>query len=110
MNDNNKSASVFTQYIAESLKEERTPPTTKAQKHPAQKLLDWLQRWNKPTVSWRDIHNHGPRPIRDRKSAIDAAEILVRNGWLVPLKPHRYDMHKWQIVRRPPIVAPEVSM
>src|SRR5262245_554327 len=93
----------------------RPQPIDEAIKRPqkiqhAQKLLDWLQRWNKPTVSWRDIHNHGPRPIRDRKSAIDAAEILVRNGWLVPLKPHRYDMHKWQIVRRPPIVAPEVSM
>jgi hypothetical protein len=73
----------------------------------AQKLLDWLQRWNRPTVSWRDIHNHGPRP-KDQKKAIDAAEILVRNGWLVPLRPHRYDMHKWKVIRKS-IVAPEVD-
>src|SRR5262249_41993810 len=97
--------------IFKRLSKGRPPPIERSPKiQHAQRLLDWLQRWSKYTVSWRDIHNHGPRPIRDRKSAIDAAEILVRNGWLAPLKPHRYDMHKWQIVRRPPIVAPEVSM
>jgi hypothetical protein len=87
-----------------------SPPTEKAQApSSAQKLLDWLKRWNKPTVSWRDIRIYGPGSIRDKKSAVDAAEVLVRNGWLAPLKPHRYDMHKWQIVQRPPIVAPEVA-
>jgi hypothetical protein len=73
----------------------------------AQKLLNWLQRWDKPTVSWQNIQNYGPRP-KDRKKVVEAAEILVRNGWLIPLKPHRYDMHKWQVVRRP-IVAPEID-
>ena len=90
------------------------PPGDKTIQRPekiqhAQKLLEWLQRWNKPTVSWREIHNHGPNPLRNQKVALDSAEILVRTGWLTPLAPHRYDMHKWQVVRRP-IVAPEVSM
>jgi hypothetical protein len=74
---------------------------------PAQKLLDWLQRWDKPTITWQNIQNYGPRP-KDRKKTIEAAEILVRNGWLIPLKPHRYDMHKWQVVRKP-IACPEID-
>jgi hypothetical protein len=86
------------------------PPTKEAQKPaPAQKLLDWLQRWTKPTVCTRDILIYGPNSLRDPKSAIDSAEILVRNGWLVPVEPHRYDMHKWQIVRKP-IIPPTIAM
>jgi hypothetical protein len=86
------------------------PPTKEVQEiSPAQKLLDWLQRWPKPTVSWRDIHNQGPTAIRDQKIAIAAAEVLTQNGWLAPLKGWRYDMHKWQVIKKPPIIAPKVS-
>jgi len=88
-----------------------SPPTKKAQEtSPAQKLLDWLQRWNRSTISIRDVHNFGPNSIRDRKSMLDAAETLVKYGWLTPTKPHRYDMHKWQVVRKPiahPIISTE---
>jgi hypothetical protein len=77
-------------------------------KDPAQQLLDWLQRWRHPTVSSRDICIYGPRPIRDRESAIKSAEVLVRHGWLVPHKTRRQDMKHWQIVRRP-IVYPTVA-
>jgi hypothetical protein len=85
------------------------PPTTKAQKPlRAQKLLDWLQHWSKPTVSTRDICIYGPNSIRNRESAIDAAEILVKEGWLVPNKAHRRDTHKWQVVRKP-IIHPTVA-
>jgi hypothetical protein len=103
-NDDNK-PSFFARYIDRPEKERPVSPKIQH----AQKLLNWLQRWNKDTVSWRDIHNYGPRPIRDQKKAVDSAEILVRNGWLKRVEPHRYDMHKWRIVRRPPIVAPEVA-
>ena len=62
-----------------------SPKLEPAKKEPAQLLLDWLmQRWPKNTVSRRDISTHGPRPIRNRQSAIDAAETLERYGWLVP--------------------------
>jgi len=64
-------------------------------------LLDWLQHWAKPTVTAREICVYGPNPIRDRESAINSAEILVKHGWLVPNKPHRYDRRVWQIVRKP---------
>jgi hypothetical protein len=85
------------------------PAPSKEEPSPAQKLLDWLQRWNKNTISTRDIRRRGPGSIRDRKTAVAAAETLVQNGWLKRLEPHQYNMHKWEIVRRPPIVAPRVS-
>src|SRR5215471_12623771 len=75
---------------------------------PAQKLLDWLQRWTKDTVCVREIHIYGPYATRDRKSAIAAARILVKNGWLIPIKMRRYDANKWQITRRL-IVQPNVA-
>ena len=75
---------------------------------PAQKLLDWLQHWTKPTVSARDICIYGPNSLRDRRSAIDAAEILAKTGWLLPNKTRRHDIHEWQIVRKP-IVQPTVA-
>ena len=69
--------------LFERLDKGRPPPTRKAQEpSPAQKLLDWLQHWSKPTVSARDICIYGPNAIRDRQRAIDSAEILVKNGWL----------------------------
>jgi hypothetical protein len=93
----------------------RPPPeaaSKQSHKEDAQRLLDWLQRQTKSTISMRDIRIYGPGSIRDPKSAIAAAEVLVRNGWLIPLKPHRYDMHKWQVVRKPiaqPTVAAEMT-
>ena len=85
-------------------------PTKKAQKPPpAQKLLDWLQRWTKPTLSARDICIYGPNSIRAWESAIDSAEILVKKkGWLVPLTTRRHDMRAWQIVRKH-IIHPTVA-
>jgi hypothetical protein len=95
--------------LFERLDRGRQAPTKKAQKtSPAQKLLDWLQHWTKPTVSARDICIYGPNAIRDRESAIDSAEILVKNGWLVPIKTRRHDMHEWQILRKP-IIGPTVA-
>jgi hypothetical protein len=31
---------------------------------PAQRLLDWLQRWPKDVISVRDIQQRGPRAVR----------------------------------------------
>jgi hypothetical protein len=95
--------------LFERLDKGRPSPIKKTQKlSPAQKLLDWLQHWAKPTVSARDICIYGPNSIRDRESAIDSAEILVKTGWLMPNKTRRHDMHEWQIVRKP-IIHPTVA-
>ena len=85
------------------------PPAKEAQKlQPAQKLLDWLQRWDKPTVCVGDIRIYGPKSLRTREKAVNAATILVRNGWLTPIRLRRYDAHKWQITRKL-IVQPNVA-
>jgi hypothetical protein len=64
-------------------------------------LLDWLlNRWNKPTVSARDIYRSGPSSLQnDRKTTLDLTEILVRQGWLIPLKTWRHDRLEWKIAR-----------
>jgi hypothetical protein len=99
--------------LFERLSKERPSPssTRKArQLEGAQKLLDWLQRWSKDTVTVRDVHIYGPHPVRGQKNVLAAAKILVKNGWLAPIKVRRYDANKWQIVRRPPIIAPNVKI
>src|SRR5262245_16867665 len=99
--------------LFERLDKGRAPTTQKAQEpSPAQRLLDWLQHWTKPTVRARENCIYGPNPLRDRKRAIDSAAILVKEGWLIPIKTRRYDMCEWQIVRKPiihPTVAAEVA-
>jgi hypothetical protein len=68
----------------------------------AQEMLDWLTReWTKSTVSARDIYTHGPNAIRNRKTTLELAEILVEHGWLSPRKTRRQDMREWQINGRP---------
>jgi hypothetical protein len=72
-------------------------------KEPAQLLLDFLQCWNKPVITTRQIRIFGPKSIRDRESAISSVEILVRRGWLVPLQARQRNWHQWQIVRKPTV-------
>jgi hypothetical protein len=87
----------------------RPRPAKKVQEpSPPQKLLDWIQRWNKPSVCARDIRIYGPSALNDPKCALAAAEVLVKHGWLIPLKTWRRDRRQWEIVRRP-IVHPTVA-
>ena len=75
----------------------------------AQKMLDWLQRWPKPTVSAKEIYQYAPSSIRfDRENAIKTAEILAKHGWLAPLPTRRRDRRVWQITRKL-IVHPKVA-
>ena len=93
--------------LFERLDRGRPAPIEKTQEvSPAQKLLDWLQSWNKNTISMREIHIYGPNAVRGRER--DWAETLMKYGWLVPAKKHRRDMHKWHVVRKN-IVAPKVA-
>src|SRR2546429_4150407 len=84
----------------------RQPSPVKAKIHkddPAQRLLTWLQTWPQPTIYTRDILIFGPRIIRNRKSAIDATETLVRHGWLIPQKTKQSNWRRWEIVRKPTV-------
>ena len=90
---------------------ERRPPAEKATRQPhkiqhAQRVLEWILRWNEPTIRARDIRLYGPRP-RDRQNAIDAAKFLAEQGWLEPMRVRRYDSHMWRVVRKP-IIDPQL--
>jgi hypothetical protein len=75
--------------------EEATP-----QASPTEKLLDWLiNHWHEPTISVRTIHWRGPNSLRNRKSALAQAKILVERGWLSPLKSGRRNIKQWRIAR-----------
>jgi len=79
------------------------PAKEKVKIDPAQKLLDWLQTWNKPTICAREILMYGPRSTRKQKDADDATRVLQKYGWLVPLETNQRDWRRWQIVRQPTI-------
>jgi len=85
------------------------PPTQKAQKpQPEQQLLDFVLRWPQDTVRLNQLLVYGPRSIRKRKSAIEAAKVLVQTKWLAPLQTRRPDMVEWRIIRRP-IIYPTIA-
>jgi hypothetical protein len=112
--NNDGGKSVFARYIEEPEKERPEepsivqkgphpiiPPTDRGSS-PSEKLLDWIiNRWPEPTLSVRNILQFGPGCLRDRKSAIDQAEILARYGWLTPIAVRQHNMKKWRIVRGP---------
>jgi hypothetical protein len=87
------------------------PPKERPRKElaPAQRMLNFLQRWPEGTVTLRDLRVYGPYSTRNRKDAISSAEVLVANGWLKPIKPHWPGTYAWQIVRKN-IVNPPVAM
>ena len=90
--------------IFERLAKGRPPqePTPLPTPLAAGRLLDWLQNnWTQPTIRARDICVYGPNSIRDRESAIKTAEVLVKHGWLVPMKTRRYDTKMWRIAIGP---------
>src|SRR5262245_16881535 len=95
----------------------RPPPATEEARKPlpdpklqsAQILLNWLiQRWDKDIVWMRDIRQFGPSAVRNPETALDAAGILIKDGWLIPEPTRRYDAHKWRFVRRP-VVHPLIT-
>jgi hypothetical protein len=68
---------------------------------PAQRLMAWLPRWPKATISVREIRVYGPNSLRDPKIAADAIEVLAGYGWLVPVMAPAYNQKWWEIVRAP---------
>jgi hypothetical protein len=82
--------------VEETINHPRWNPPT------ADRLLDWLlTRWEKDTVTVREIRAYGPSSIRDKNTAFSLAQTLVERGWLIPAKGWRLDMRVWRIVRRP---------
>src|SRR5262249_10291924 len=74
----------------------------------AQQLLDWLQKWPKPTIRAADILIYGPTPTRKRKNANDATETLVRHGWLAPLQAQQ-ENYRSALITQKNIVPPQLA-
>ena len=96
--------SVFAQYVVVDNSEQRLPAVPNGpalahpHSHPAQRLLAWvLTDWPETTVGLRDICRFGPYELRDRKGALELAEVLTRSGWLAPMATRR-DSKKWLIL------------
>jgi hypothetical protein len=97
---------VFDPFSSHAGKKERRPGPVRTQVPPAQRLMAWLPRWPKATISVRDVRLYGPNSLRDPKIASGAIEILASYGWLVPVMTRRHDSKWWEIVRgRDPTVA-----
>jgi hypothetical protein len=80
MNDNNKSASVFTQYIAESLKEERREPAAPPTE---EKLAGRKRPGTNPKILLMDLLANGPVPkttIMERGTAHGLTEKQLRRA------------------------------
>ena len=95
-------ANLFERLAQGRPQQEPAPPAFLATPRRAPRLLDWLQHtWTKPTICARDIYRYRPNVAQDRESALKLAEILVKRGWLIPLKTHRHDRKRWQITIGP---------
>jgi hypothetical protein len=68
---------------------------------PAQRLMAWLPRWPKATISVRDVRLYGPNSLRDPKIAADAIEVLASYGWLAPVEGRQHNSKWWEIARGP---------
>jgi hypothetical protein len=94
--------------IFERLAKGRPPPVEKAQEvSPAQRLLDFVLRWPKDTVSARNIYQFGPRSTKKRREAMESIAVLIRCGWLAQVPGPRRDGYRF--LRRPPIIHPTVD-
>jgi len=95
--------------LFDKLDAKRPTPEIKqpAQPSHAQKLLTWLPRWPRDTITVRQIRVYSS--LKGRTDAINAAEVLVANGWLSPTKPHRPDTYAWKIIRKN-VLNPTVEM
>jgi hypothetical protein len=53
-----------------------------------QKLLEWLHASGKTVVPLREFYQFGPRPIRDKDTALKAMGVLEAHGWVIkPAQP-----------------------
>jgi hypothetical protein len=90
--------------LFERLSKNRPAPVEEA-KQPdyAQKMLNFVLRWPRPSISTADMMTYGPKPRQNAEEVLKLATILEKQGWLTP----KSDQHHWDITRRP-IVHPKL--
>src|SRR5262245_18345176 len=91
----------------------RTRPTPAEEKtnhevDHAHRMLDFILRWPRESISTADLVIYGPRPRKNVEEVLKMAAILESQGWITPKSTQRKDMRHWNIVRRP-IVHPKLT-
>ena len=95
--------------IFERLSKNRPAPINEAQRPDyAQRMLDFILRWPRESISTSDLMTYGPRPKKNAEEMLKLATILERHGWLTRKSTPRKDMHHWTITRRP-IIHPKLT-
>jgi hypothetical protein len=94
-----RTVKAFDPFAGHTGRKEWRPKPVRTQVPPAQRLMAWLPRWPKATISVRDVRLYGPNSLRDPKLAADAIAVLTGYGWLIPVQTRQHNMNSWQIVR-----------
>jgi hypothetical protein len=95
--------------IFDRLAKSRPAPTNQQQPDHAQRMLDFLLRWPRQSVSTTDMMIYGPRPKKNAEEVLKLAAILEKHGWLTPKNTPKKNMRHWDIVRRQPVVRPTLD-
>jgi hypothetical protein len=90
-------------------KRQPAPPEETQQPDHAQKMLDFILRWPRPSIATTDLMTYGPHPRKNAEETLRVASILEKHGWLKKIPTPRKDMHHWNIVRQHPIVHPKLT-
>jgi hypothetical protein len=85
-----------------------SPVEEKTKDDPAQRMLDFILRWPRESISTSELITYGPRPKKNSEEVLKLATTLEKHGWLTPKSTPRKDMRHWNIVRRP-IVHPKID-
>jgi|SRR5215472_3038703 len=88
----------------------RRPPVEQKLQQPnhAQRMLDFILRWPRSSISVSDLMTYGPRPKQNAEGVRKLATILEKQGWLTKRDTPKKNMLHWNITRRP-IIHPELT-
>ena len=88
---------------------DNTPPKPAPTKQDhAQRMLDFLLRWPRPSISVSEMMIYGPRPKQNAEGIHKLATILEKQGWLEPKPTPKKNMRHWTINRKP-FVHPKLT-
>jgi hypothetical protein len=93
--------------IFERLNRAPTKPEPQQPDH-AQRMLDFVLRWPRPSISVPDLMTYGPEPRKNAEETLKLATILEKHGWLSKKDTPKKNMRHWTINRKP-FVHPKLT-
>jgi|SRR6516225_8584905 len=95
--------------IFERLSKNRPAPINEAQRPDyAQRMLDFILRWPRPSIATTDLMTYGPNPRQNAEETLKLATLLERQGWLTKKDMPKKNMKHWTINRKP-FVHPKLT-